>query len=247
MRILGLQSWIEIKLWLRRRETIVFSLLLPVMFLAFFGALYGSKTVSGSGGIKYISFLVPGYAVFATMAVALGTVTVNLATERQYGILKRLGGTPLPRPALILAKVAAGAVLIAAVVIVLIIVGTQVYGAHLRGNSLEAVVVLIVGILCFATMGIVVGGIVNPSSSVAVGNLLYLALSFMGGVFIPLDQFPTGLQNLAKALPSERMADALQTIWTRGQGLSNTGWDLPIVAAWAVFALLVGARRFRWE
>jgi ABC-2 type transport system permease protein len=247
MRVLRIQSWTEIKLWLRRRETVFFSLLLPVMFLAFFGALYGSQTVSGSGGIKYISYMVPGYAVFATMAVALGTVTVNLATERRFGILKRLGGTPLPRPVLILAKMIAGGVLIAAVVAVLVLVGTLVYGAHLRGNWLEALVILMVGIICFAVMGIVLGGFIPPDSAVAVGTLVYLALSFLGGVFIPLDQFPAGLQNVAKALPSERMADALQTIWTKGEGITNTGWDLPILAAWALATLVVGGRRFRWE
>jgi ABC-type multidrug transport system permease subunit len=82
---------------------------------------------------------------------------------------------------------------------------------------------------------------------VAIGTLVYLALSFLGGVFIPFYQFPSGLQTIGKVLPSERMADALQIIWTKGEGITNTGWDLPILAAWALAALLIGARRFRWE
>ncbi|MGI8967773.1 MAG: ABC transporter permease [Chloroflexota bacterium] len=173
MHALYLQSLNETRLLLRRRETVFFSLLLPVMFLVFFGALYGSHS---NNGIKYISYLVPGYAVFATMAVALGTVTVNLAGERQYGILKRLGGTPLPRITLMVAKVVAGAVLIAAVVVVLILVGTLVYGAQIKGNPLAALAILVVGVLSFACMGIVLGGIVKPDSSIAVANLFYLAV-----------------------------------------------------------------------
>lgn len=244
MKVLAGQSLTETKLWLRRRETVLFSLLLPVMFLVFFGGLYGGQKVSG---IPYISYLVPGYTVFATMAVALGTVTVNLANERHYGILKRLGGTPLPRRTIILAKALAGSLLVAAVVIVLVLVGTLVYGAHLRGNSLSALLVLVIGVASFSTMGIVLGGTIRAESSVAVANLVYLALSFLGGVFVPLTQFPKPLRDFATLLPSERFADALETIWTRGQGLGHTGMDIPILIAWALAVLLVGARLFRWE
>jgi len=244
MHVLAMQSMTEVKLWLRRRETVFFSLLLPVMFLVFFGAVYGSQK---RDGITYISYLVPGYAVFATMAVALGTVCTNLATERQSHILKRLGGTPLPRWKMIVAKVIAGSLLVAAVVLVLVMVGTFVYGAHLRGNSLEALLVLAIGVAVFSVMGIVLGGTVKAESSVAVANLVYLTLSFLGGVFVPLDQFPKSLQNFATLLPSERLADAVETIWTRGQGISDTGMDIPVLVAWAVVILLIGSRTFRWE
>lgn len=245
MRSLLLQARTEVKLWLRRRETVFFSLLLPIMFLLFFGALYGSQTQST--GIKYINYIVPGYAVFAIMAVALGTMTVNLANERQFGILKRLGGTPLPKPYLLAAKVAAGSVLAAAVIVVLILFGVLVYGAHVRGNVLAAVLVLAVGILSFASMGIALGGVVKPDSAVAVGNLVYLAFSFLGGVFIPLDQFPSQLRNVANVLPSTNMVDAIQTIWTKGEALSQTGHDLPVLAAWGIAALLFASRRFAWQ
>lgn len=243
MRALWLQTLNEARLLLRRRETVFFSLLLPIMFLAFFGAVYGSDKVAG---IPYVSYIVPGYAVFATMAVALGTVTVNLAMERQYGILKRLGGTPLPRAYLIAAKVLSSAILIAGVIIVLILVGTLVYGAHIKGNPLAALVVIVIGILAFASMGITLGGIIKPDSAIAVSNLVYLALSFLGGVFIPLQQFPAGFRNFATLLPSERMVHALQTIWTQGQGLSQTGADIAVILAWMAVALAIGARRFRW-
>lgn len=244
MRALALQSRTEMKLLLRRRETVFFSLLLPVMFLVFFGAVYGNQKLDG---IAYVSYLVPGYAVFATMAVSMGTVTVNLASERQYGILKRLGGTPLPRASLVAAKIIAGSLLVAAVVVVLLLVGTLVYHAHIKGNMLAAVAVLIIGILCFATIGIVLGGIVKPDSSVAVANLIYLAFSFLGGVFVPLKDFSPNLRDFATLLPSERMNDALQTIWTQGHGLGQTGLDLPVIVLWAAAVLIIGSRRFKWE
>src|SRR5579862_3328917 len=120
MRLLLLQSWMEVRLMLRRPYVIGFSLLLPIVFLLFFGALYGTQSVAGTD-ITYINYIVPGYAVYAVMTVALSTLVVNLANERQARILKRLGGTPLPRATLVGAKVIAGAFLAAAVIIVLVL------------------------------------------------------------------------------------------------------------------------------
>ncbi len=240
-----MQTTVETKLWLRRRETVFFSLLLPIMFLLFFGALYGKETEAS--GIKYINYIVPAYAVFAVMSVALGTLSSNLAMERKFRILKRLGGTPLRRSSLLGAKIVAGAALTAAVIVVLVLFGTLFYGAHVRGNPLWAIVVLAIGILCFAAMGLALGGIVKPDSAVAVGSLVYLAFSFLGGVFIPLSQFPHGLLTVAKVLPSEHLVAALQAIWTRGEGVNHVGSDLLVVVAWGVAAVLIGSRSFKWE
>ncbi|MGH2447702.1 MAG: ABC transporter permease [Chloroflexota bacterium] len=244
MRALWLQTAVETKLWLRRRDRFIFSLALPVMFLVFFGALYGNQK---SGGHVYIDYIVPGYAVFAILAVALSNVAANLAGERQYGILKRLQGTPLRRWMIVMGKVLAASVLLVGVILVLVVVGILVYHAQLLGNQLAAILVLAVGILSFAAMGISMGGIMKADSAVAVGSLVYLALSFLGGVFIPLSQFPPGLHRIAEFLPSARLVDALRQIWTYGHGLGSTGMDLPIVLAWGVGALLVAGRRFRWE
>lgn len=245
MHALYLQSLTETKLWLRRRETVFFSLLLPIMFLLFFGALYGSQ--AERGGIKYINYIVPGYSIFAIMAIALGTMTVNIATERQFGILKRLGGTPLPRLYLLSAKVIAGSLLAAAVIAVLIAFGIIFYGADIHGNPGAAIIVLLVTTLSFAALGIALGGIIRPNSAVAAGNLVYLAFSFLGGVFVPLSQFPSGLLSVARFLPSEHAVKAIQAVWTRGQGLDQVGGDLLVIAIWGLAAILVGMRRFRWE
>jgi len=238
------QTIVEVKLQLRRREVIVFTLLLPILFLVFFGALYGSRK---EGGTMYIDYIVPGYAVFAIMSIALGTLASNIAFEREYNILKRLGGTPLPRVYLLAAKIVAGSVLAGGVIAILILFGVFVYGAHLRGDVLTSILVLVVGVLSFAAMGISLGGAVKPDSAVAIGSLVYLALSFLGGVFIQLHDFPAGLLAVAKFLPSEHMVHAMQSIWTFGSGLDRVGGDLLIIAAWGAGALLIGARRFRWQ
>jgi ABC-2 type transport system permease protein len=246
MQVIFRQAIQETRLLLRRREVVIFSLLLPVLFLAFFGALYGGDTIPHSNQ-KYIDYIVPGYAVYAVMAVALGTLCANIATERQFGILKRLGGTPLPRSSLIGAKIIAGALMAGGVIVVLVLVGIIGYHIHLLGNQLEAIGVLAIGILTFAAMGIALGGVIKPDSAVAAGSLLYLTLSFLGGVFIPSYQFGSVLRTISDLLPSGRMVDAMQSIWTHGHGLESTGWDIPVMLIWAIAALILGARWFHWE
>jgi ABC-2 type transport system permease protein len=248
MRILFIQSRMEARLWLRRRETVIFTLMLPILFLLFFGALYGNASVLvSSAHTKYINYIVPAYSVYAIMAVCLGTISANLAGERQFGILKRLGGTPLSRPALIAAKIVSAAMLATTVIIVLVVVGIAGYHVELRGNQLGAIAVLAVGILSFASLGITLGGVVKPDSAVAAGSLLYLAFSFLGGVFVPLYQFPSGLRHIAQVLPSERMVHAMQSIWTYGDSFRTTEQDLIVMAVWGFGALLIAIRWFKWE
>ena len=245
--ILIKQAVIETRLWLRRRETVIFTLALPVMFLLFFGALYGNDHLPHSRAL-YIDYIVPAYSVYAIMAVCLGTISANLAQERQFGILKRLGGTPLPRFYLLIAKAIAAGILAGAVIVVMLAVGILGYHVHIHGNQLVAVVVLVIGILSFACMGMTLGGTVKAEAAVAAGSLLYLALSFLGGVFVPLYQFPQNLRTAAMYLPSERMVDAMQQVWTFGHGFNSAvRGDLWVMLVWLVVAVFVAVRRFRWE
>ena len=247
MLILVRQTSIEVRLWLRRRETVLFSIALPVLFLVFFGALYGKDHVPGNRSVTYIDYIVPAYAVYAIMAVALGTISANVANERFFGILKRLGGTPMPKWCLIGAKILAAALLAGAVILGLVIVGIFVYHVQLRGNQIIAVLVLAAGVLCFSALGITLGGIIKADAAVAAGALIYLALSFLGGVFVPRYQFGGALRQLSQYLPSERMVHALQSVWTGGQGIGAVGQDILVMAIWAAAALLISIRFFRWE
>ena len=135
MPVLFRQAAIESRLWLRRRETVIFSLMLPVLFLLFFGALYGKDRIPGTH-YPFTLYIVASYSVYAIMAVALGTVAANVANERHFGILKRLGGTPMPRYILIAAKMIAATVLAGGVIGVLILVGIFGYHVVLHGNEL---------------------------------------------------------------------------------------------------------------
>src|SRR5579875_4144132 len=101
MTVLRMQSLVECRLLFRQRETIFFGLLLPLMFLVFVGIAFRSGVYRG---YTSANALVPPYLVMAVMSIAIVNMGISFAGQRATGALKRLGGTPLPRPTLLVAK-----------------------------------------------------------------------------------------------------------------------------------------------
>lgn len=116
-----------------------------------------------------------------------------------------------------------------------------------QGNPLWAIIVLVIGIAAFAAIGIALGGSIAADGAAAVTNAIYLPLLFLGGSFVPVNKLPGPLADLAWALPPAHLVRALDTVLVRGQGLASTGWDLPIVAAWGLAAVLAASRWLSWE
>jgi ABC-2 type transport system ATP-binding protein len=176
--------------------------------------------------------------------VALGT-PADL-TRRASGLVRFIT-SPLPRATLVLAKVLSSAVLIAFSCLLLAVVSLGLYGMRTEGNPLSALIVLAIGVAAFAAIGIALEGSIAVDGAAAVTNAIYLPLLFLGGSFIPVNKLPLPLEDLAWALPPAHLVRALDTVLVRGQSLASTGWDLPIVAAWGLAAILAASRWLSWE
>lgn len=242
--MLRAQSAMEFRLLLRQRETVFFGLMLPLLFLGFVGIAFRSGVYKGYTSIDY---LLPPYLVMAVMSISIVNMGISFAAQRASGALKRLGGTPLPRLTLVLAKVLSSAALIVVACALLLILGVAGYHAQVRGNPLSAALALATGIAAFSAIGVALGGTIAADGAAAVTNAIYLPLLFLGGAFVPVDRMPVPLKDLSLLLPPAHLVAALQAVLVRGDGLAATGWDLPIVAAWGLAALLIASRRLRWE
>src|SRR4051812_43091130 len=179
------QSGAESRMMLRRREVVFFSILLPTMFMLLFGSIFGN-TVDQESGVKVISFLLPGYMVMAIMSVALISLGIMTANERQNGVLKRLGATPLPRALLLLGKMVSISFVIIIAVILLLAIGVSFFGVTIRGNPIEIALILVIGIAVFAILGLMIGGMVKAEAAPAILNAIYFPLLFLGGAILPL-------------------------------------------------------------
>ena len=233
------QSRVELRLTVRRGESLVVSIAIPVGILVFFTKVDVVQTSLPDP----VQFLVPGVLALAVMSTAMVSLGIATGYERRYGVLKRLGSTPLSRAGLLTAKTVS--VLALEIIQALILLGVgAALGWHAAGGVATAVGLLLVGTVAFAGIGLFFAGTLRAEANLAVLNGLFLALLFLGGMAYPLDKLPGGLQAFARLLPAAALSDTVR------QALSASTVSvgaLVTLVAWAIGAPLIAARTFRWE
>ena len=240
-RRLGVQSAAEVGMTLRRGESLLLTIGIPVVLLAFFSEVHLLPTGTG----RPVSFLAPGILALAVMGTALVNLSIATGFERGTGVLKHLGATPLGRPALLGAKIAAIVVVEVVQVVVLVPVALALGWRPSAGGVGVAVAVAVLATVAFGGLGLVLAGVLRPEVNLAASNGLWLLLLLVSGMLAPLSKLPGGLQALAKALPAAALAEALHR--ALGSGTGVPGWAWAVLGAWAVGAPLVAALTFRWE
>ena len=227
-------------------ETLFLTLGIPVVFLLFFSAVH----VLPTGTPHPVDFLVPGVLALAVMATSMTALSIGTGFERGYGVLKRLGATPLGRPRLLAAKILA--VLAVEIVQAAVLVGAGYLlgwspGGPAGAGALvgQALVAMVLGTVAFGGIGLVLAGVLKPLVNLAVVNALFVVLLLLGGMLIPLARLPSWLADLSKVLPAAALSQALHG--TLGHGTPVTARDWTVLAVWAVAAPVVAAATFRWE
>ena len=241
LRSVGAQTRAELILTARRGENILITMIVPVVLLVFFTAL----GVPGLTTDRPVDFLLPGMLALAIIANGMVSLGIATAYERYYGVLKRLGASPLPRGGLLLAKALAVLALEIAQVIVLVAVAALVYGWRPAGAPFAALLIVALGTLAFAGIGLAMAGALRAEATLAGANALYLLFLIVSGAVLPLDRLPGFLATLARLLPAAALSEALRATLTAGAAFPTTA--LLVLFVWAVGALAVAARTFRWE
>ncbi len=227
-------------------ETVFLTLGIPVVFLLFFSAVHVLPT-----GTKHpVDFLVPGILALAVMSTSMTALGIGTGFERGYGVLKRLGTTPLGRPRLLAAKIMAiiAVELVQAGVLVAVgyALGWNPGGTGGAGALVGAAVgAMVLGTIAFGGIGLLLAGTLKPLVNLAVVNSLFVVLLLLGGMLIPLAKLPTWLADLSKLLPASALADALHG--TLGHGTPVSARDWAVLAVWAVAAPVAAGLIFRWE
>jgi ABC-2 type transport system permease protein len=240
MRALAAQTRMEIVLTMRRGESLLLIVGIPLLLLGFFS----SVDVLPKADFRHsVDFLTPGVLALAVMSTGMVQLAIGTSFERQYGVLKRLGATPLGRPRLLTAKtlsiVAVEGVQIVLLVALAIALG---WDPSVRPGVIAAV---LLGTIAFSGLGLLMAGTLRGEVTLAAANGLYLVLLLVGGMVVPLSELPSGLQAVAELLPSGALAQALVGTLSAAHPAPTKAWI--VLAVWAVVAPLVAARLFRWE
>ncbi len=227
-------------------ETLFLTLGIPVLFLVFFAGVH----VLPTGTPHPVDFLVPGVLALAVMSTAMTALGIGTGFDRGYGVLKRLGTTPLGRPRLLAAKIAAIVAVELVQAGVLVAVGYGLGwspGGPGGGGALvgAAVVTMVLGTVAFGGIGLLLAGRLKPLVNLAVVNALFVVLLLLGGMLIPLAKLPGWLAGVAKVLPASALADALHA--TLGRGTAVPALDWVVLVVWAVAAPVAAGLAFRWE
>jgi len=236
------QSALETRTIMRNGEQLLLTLIIPVLLLVAFSL---EPLVRSEG--RRVDFLVPGIIALAVLSTAFTSQAIATGFERRYGVLKRLGATPLPRTGLIAAKTLT--VIVIELVQVAIITGVGLaLGWHPNGGPAAGVWVaalVLAGTAAFSGLALLLAGTLRAEATLAVANLIYLVLLGVGGIIFPLTRFPAGARTTLTLLPSGALSDGLRSVLQHGAGAPVR--DLAVLAVWAAAAIALAARTFRWE
>jgi ABC-2 type transport system permease protein len=240
----------EQKTFWRNPASVFFTVLLPLIFLFIFATIFGNETIEERGGIKTTTYYVPAIIALAVISASTQSLAINLATDREHGMLKRIRGTPLPTTVFVAGRVGNAIVTSILLVVVVAVIGRLVYDVSIPDTRLPAVLVtLAVGALSFCCIGFALAAAIpSEDAAPAVTNAVVLPLYFISGIFIPDSEIPSGVLSVADAFPIRHFFEAFFTAWdpnTSGAGFELG--NLAIVAAWGALGLIVALRFFRWE
>jgi ABC-2 type transport system permease protein len=234
------QARMEAKLMLRNGEQLLLAVVIPVIVLI--GGVTGAEHLGLDLSHRPVDVFTPGVLALAVMSTAFTSLAIATGFERRYGVIKRLGSSPLPRSGLLAGKV--GGLLVIEVVQVAVV---AVVGLLLGWDPADGVVgtllAVLLGTFAFAALGLFVAGILRAEATLAAANLVYLLLMAGGAVVLPSSSYGA-FGHVTEWLPSGALGGAMRSACLDG----GVGWrDLGVLLAWGALGTVLTARTFRWE
>ncbi|HEX6819738.1 MAG TPA: ABC transporter permease [Ktedonobacterales bacterium] len=234
------QTRAELTMTLRRGESVLVTIIMPVLFLVFFGSILPVPKIAG----KTINFLLPGIVAIAIISTGMVSLGIATAYERYYGVLKRLGSSPLPRWGLILAKLISVLALEVVQIVLLVGIAALFFGWRPASAAWAAIPVALLGTAVFAGLGMLMAGGLRAEATLAGANGLYVVFLAIGGIFVPTDHFPAPIAAVCNVLPPAALSGALRgALAGHGAPLG----DVLLLIGWGAVILVAAARLFKWE
>lgn len=253
-RVYRSRAVVELKEFFRQRESVVFTLMLPVLLLVVFGAVLDFDL---GNGVSFTQYFMAGIIAAGILGASLQNMAISIATERSDGTLKSLAGTPMPKSAYFVGKVVQVLAVTAAIIAILLAIGVVFYGIDLPSGAdwLTFAWVAVLGAAACTLLGIALSSLAkNGRSASATVTPFALLLQFISGVFFQFSEIPTWMQTVAAVFPLKWMAQGLRSVFlpdvmaaAEPAGTWELGRTALVLAAWCVAGLLLCVATFRWQ
>ncbi|WP_164842375.1 ABC transporter permease [Actinoplanes solisilvae] len=236
--VVASQIRMELTLTARRGEAVVLAMGVPLLVLL--GA--GLTEVTNVPGNDRLAFVVPGVLALTVMSTAFTGQAITTGYERAYGVLKRLGASPLSRPGLLFAKTSAVLGLIVVQLVALAAVGVAVGWRPHFGATLSAVGVTVLATAAYSGLALLMASVLRPEATTGAATLIYVLMLAAGGIMFAAPDLGTVGWFL---LPLAAHAEALRATLSHDASVPLSIWLS--LGAWAVVFVTAAARKFRWE
>jgi ABC-2 type transport system permease protein len=246
---------LELRAFFRTRQAAVFTFFLPVMLLILFASIFHGEI--DHSGVDFRQYFLAGIIASGIMSTSFNNLAISMAVERYTGVLKRLAGTPMPKPSYFLGKV--GMSLMCAIIqtSLMLAIGVVLYGLDLPsdfGRWLVFAYILVMGSVTCSLVGIIYS-LVPKDANNAPAYVMppYLFLQFISGVFFVITNLSTVLQRIASVFPLRWMASGLRYVFLPDSfaaqepgGEWRLGTGALVLTAWLVGSFIVALRVFRF-
>ncbi|MPQ98589.1 ABC transporter permease [Modestobacter sp. I12A-02628] len=253
-------SWarvgLELRLFARDRQQVVFSFAYPVVMMVVFGSVLGGD--DSPGGVPFPQYFLAGIAATGIMLTSFQALATSIAVERESGQLERLQLVGTPPVAYFAGK--AGQVLVTTVAQVALLLPVARYGYDVpmpadAGRWLTFAWVAVLGALAGTVVGIAASALPGSAASVGTGvSAVAVVLQFFSGVFFAFSELPEWMQTVAGLFPLKWMTQGMRSVFLPDEAAafeSGGGWDHAgialTLAAWAIIGVVICARTFRWR
>lgn len=255
LRLARARTSLELRQFLRQRDSVVFTLLFPVVLLIIFGSVFSGQVAPG---VDYRQYFTAGMIASGVALSSFQSLAITIALERSNGTLKRLRGTPAPPAVYFAGKIGLVLVVSVAQTAVLLAIGALVFGLHLPAGGhlwLRLAWVFVLGTTAGTVLGIAFSSVPRSAGSAsAVVSPVVVVLQFISGVYFVYGDLPRWMQAVAAVFPLKWLAQGMRSVFLPASYATHEpghSWQLGrtalVLLVWIVVGLVLCLRTFRWS
>ena len=250
-----LRGKIEIRQFMRQRESVVFTLLFPVILLFIFGSVFKDKIAPG---VSFSQYFVAGMIASGLVNSGFQQLAIMIPMERDFGTLKRLRGTPMSPISYFIGK----SILVTASMLVqtlaLLTFGALFFKLHLPHSVAlwwRFAWLIVLGSIASTVLGIAFSAIPKSGRGAsAVVSPIVIILQFLSGVFFVFSSLPKWMQHVAALFPLKWLTQGMRSVFLPDSFAAKEPaqhWEitriLVILIIWIFVGTFFAIRSFRWS